>query len=464
MNLGVIGRQSDRERLAADCQYHAAPHLHQYVHKALSLLDIEVQNGRRTYAQVNVSNVLTVATKLFQHELASQVSAPKRARSPADEDETLRAPSRPAHSFENFVVRGSEQAQMSISVGRSTHMERDYSRDEPSMDDIRPYETLKKAFPVIVKRSLHLGNQYLYDQLKGMRQDLRVQNIRNGFAVTVYEAHARVCLDLKNLSEFNQCQSALRSFYGDGLVGVGGDAFEEFLCYRFLWLTLGDKDDLMAMELKEVERAIRCGSSPVDKRIALALKSESVLITLRFCACIQQGDSIRAVKIARHFDGGLLKLLRLFLQRQRIRWLRDLGASLRGHVPLTFLLTLIGLCPLPPKALDTLKRQPSERIRQQIVSELSDRSVTECEFLDGSFQNAESAWTELIKLLKIRLPPEFNFEQEVASMKDNLVASLGGTHTQVSAYVSCSADVAEIAKAVSEYCSFLTTRTDIASE
>lgn len=73
---------------------------------------------------------------------------------------------------------------------------------------------------------------YAVDQFKSMRQDLTVQRIKNEFTVEVYEIHARIALEAKDLGEYNQCQSMLRQLYELGLKGHP----EEFLSYRIMYL------------------------------------------------------------------------------------------------------------------------------------------------------------------------------------------------------------------------------------
>eukprot|EP00744_Colponema_vietnamica_P017273 GILI01024257.1.p1 GENE.GILI01024257.1~~GILI01024257.1.p1 ORF type:complete len:436 (-),score=20.38 GILI01024257.1:40-1347(-) len=429
--------RADRDRLIADCQLHSPPHLQRYMAKAIELLDVEVASGRRPYAQVQVTNVMTVATKLQQHEMAqaapvsntSTVPIPigiKRARTPD------RSPSDTnAEILGNLINPSFSQKGMGTFVGRSKDLERAYSRDEPSSDAIRPLAVLRIALPHIVSRAAALGEEYLSDQLKGMRQDLRAQNIRNSFAVSVYEMHARVCLRLKNLSEFNQCQSAVRSFYNEGLTGENGDCFNEFLCYRMLYLTLGDKDDLAAVELKDIEKSIR-GESEMDPRSAAAFKSEAVIQVVRFCSYIQQGDSALALKLVSAFDTDFKRLLRIFLQRQRIKWLREVIGGLKGNIPSSFLLKSLGFVPV-----DTA----------QVASD-----VNALEFIDGTFDQSLSNWQELIKLLKFQLPTDFSFMIATQQL-------ISGKEEQ-----SVNVDAVSLSNAVTQYCSFLTTRTDIATE
>lgn len=120
-------------------------------------------------------------------------------------------------------------------VGTRQTLEKNYFRltAPPAVDTVRPLPVLERALThVLAKWENERNYHYACDQLKSMRQDLTVQHIKNEHTVKVYEAHARIALEKKDLGEYNQCQTQLRALYKSGLSGN----VEEFTAYRILYI------------------------------------------------------------------------------------------------------------------------------------------------------------------------------------------------------------------------------------
>jgi hypothetical protein len=98
----------------------------------------------------------------------------------------------------------------------------------PRQQDVRPRKVLKKALHHVQKRYAQNGDfAWANEQFKSLRQDVTVQGITRPFVLEVYEHHARISLENKDLNEFNQCQSMIRSLTGDILVD-GANGVEDF--------------------------------------------------------------------------------------------------------------------------------------------------------------------------------------------------------------------------------------------
>jgi hypothetical protein len=76
--------------------------------------------------------------------------------------------------------------------------------------------------------------KYVEDQMRAIRQDLTVQNIRGPFTVRVYTLNARWALESGDLGQFNQCQTQIKMLHESCQVG-GSDSKAEFQCYRLLY-------------------------------------------------------------------------------------------------------------------------------------------------------------------------------------------------------------------------------------
>lgn len=126
-------------------------------------------------------------------------------------------------------------------VGTCQTLEKNYFRltAPPNPNTVRPLLVLEKALDFIsAKWKQKHDYTYFCDQMKSMRQDLTVQRIKNEFTIKVYELHARIALEKRDLGEYNQCQTQLRALYKMklGPNGSSGGHQDEFTAYRILYL------------------------------------------------------------------------------------------------------------------------------------------------------------------------------------------------------------------------------------
>lgn len=101
-------------------------------------------------------------------------------------------------------------------VGTCTIMEKEYVRltSSPKPESTRTVATLMKWQDHLV--ALIKADSYAYpsicSQYKAIRQDLTVQTVNSSFAVIVYETHARVALEHKDLNERTNFKSFFKLY------------------------------------------------------------------------------------------------------------------------------------------------------------------------------------------------------------------------------------------------------------
>lgn len=125
--------------------------------------------------------------------------------------------------------------------GRCQELEKEYFRlnEVPSPDVVRPEPVLRRALARLKRRFAETPVEerqadyeaYMWTQLKAIRQDLLVQHLWNDLVIDVYETHARIALECRDLNEYNQCQTQLMEHYRSGLQG----SVYEFHAYRLLY-------------------------------------------------------------------------------------------------------------------------------------------------------------------------------------------------------------------------------------
>lgn len=145
-------------------------------------------------------------------------------------------------------------------VGTSESLEKPYLRltSAPDPSTVRPERVLRKALERLRQKWAQGAADYAYicEQFKSMRQDMTVQRIKNRFTVDVYETHARIALQVRDLSEYNQCQTQLKHLYRDD-ASVCENA-NEFTAYRILYaLATANQASIMHMLKTELPPALR---------------------------------------------------------------------------------------------------------------------------------------------------------------------------------------------------------------
>ena len=98
----------------------------------------------------------------------------------------------------------------------------------------------------------------------------------------VYEAHAKIALEVGDLNEYNQCQIQLEVLYDRGIAG----RVNEFAAYRLLFLLLRRVKILMASEMVKVDGTRLSSGASSDPAVAHALQvCPSFCSSSCYCCC-----------------------------------------------------------------------------------------------------------------------------------------------------------------------------------
>ncbi|KAK1381655.1 SAC3 family protein A [Heracleum sosnowskyi] len=209
--------------------------------------------------------------------------------------------------------------------GTCQEVEKRYLRltSAPDPATVRPEEVLEKALLMVQ------GSQknYLHkcDQLKSIRQDLTVQRIRNELTVKVYETHARLAIEVGDLSEYNQCQSQLQVLYAEGNKGC----IMEFSAYNLLCVILhsnNNRDLLSAMS-----------KLPVDAR-----KDEAVKHALAVRAAVTSGNYVLFFRLYKEAPNLGTCLMDLYVEKMRYAAVKCMSRSYRPTLPVAYIAQVLG--------------------------------------------------------------------------------------------------------------------------
>jgi len=169
-------------------------------------------------------------------------------------DHLMDAPSTSSTGVSNTVITSSVQyefgndeddvfektGQYSV-VGTCKNLEKRYLRLTSAPDPalVRPEPVLIQWIDQLTKLWTNREKdwKYIEDQMRAIRQDLTVQNLRGPFTTRVYETNARWALESGDLGQFNQCQTQLKQLHSETST-THLDTKCEFLSYRLIYYCL----------------------------------------------------------------------------------------------------------------------------------------------------------------------------------------------------------------------------------
>ncbi|KAI4384451.1 hypothetical protein MLD38_002607 [Melastoma candidum] len=209
--------------------------------------------------------------------------------------------------------------------GTSQEIEKRYLRltSAPDPATVRPEEVLEKA--VLMVQNSQKNYLYKCDQLKSIRQDLTVQRIRNHLTVKVYEIHARLALEVRDLAEYNQCQSQLKTLYAEGIEGC----HMEFTAYGLLSVILHSHN-------------IRDLLSLMSRLSSDAKQNDAVRHALAVRRAVTSGNYVMFFRLYKTAPNMNSCIMDQYADKMRYRAVTCICKSHRPTVPVSYIAQVLG--------------------------------------------------------------------------------------------------------------------------
>lgn len=212
-------------------------------------------------------------------------------------------------------------------VGTCEVLEKKYLRltSEPEPSCVRPERVLIKSMNLIKQRWNETKDwEWTYDQLKSVRQDLTVQNIRNEFTVLVYEMHARLCLENKDIAEYNQCQSQLMQLYALDINGC----VTEFTAYRILMSLYHSKTATQNKLLTEIKPSVK--REPAIKHALETFKS------------VEERNYVKFFRLCKETPNIGTYIIGFVIDKIRVDALKAITTAFRPSVTVDYVTSILG--------------------------------------------------------------------------------------------------------------------------
>ena len=238
----------------------------------------------------------------------------------------ISAPGRQPTPAEQILAAGQKV------VGTCEALEKHYLRltQAPDPASVRPERVLVQSLAHVLGRwQRDHDYEYACDQLKSIRQDLTVQHLHDAFAVSVYEAHARVALEADDIGEYNQCQAQLTDLYR----AHSSANRAEFTAYRLLYAVVVDTPPA------ELLCAVLDPHTPAEHELAAAPCVRHALDVVAAYHSRRWRRFFRLGRATPNLGSHILAQAHL-----TVRWraLRSALLAFRPTVPLAYLVSVLG--------------------------------------------------------------------------------------------------------------------------
>ncbi|KNC85091.1 hypothetical protein SARC_02718 [Sphaeroforma arctica JP610] len=213
--------------------------------------------------------------------------------------------------------------------GTSTELEKKHLRltAEPHPSTVRPEHILRQSLQM-VKNKYVKNEDYFYarEQLKAIRQDLTIQQLRGELSVDTYETHARIALEQEDVGDFNQCQTQLITLYAENKGCRRNEC--EFIAYRILYYVNTESDaDLIALRKSLTPRQKQ---NPAIEHALAVFQAVSMTNYYQIFKLYQQKINLNNY------------VMDFFLPRERLRSSRVICKSMGPTVPSDYIVESLG--------------------------------------------------------------------------------------------------------------------------
>ena len=312
---------------------------------------IKIKGCQRSYNKENLQQHVTkIKLEKFKKAntspLQSVVKSPKEsflpaarstlplAAAPPSDNSILDRKKRFANEANATMMRQADITEGSI-VGTNMTVLKPYLRltGPPNPAATRPLAVLQQALKLLRK---HWGQNkdysYICDQLKSIRQDLSVQNIRNEFTIQVYEYHGKIALEMQDIGEFNQSQTQLWQLYHYENImspSSSSNSLYEFTAYRILYFIFTKRKTELVLLLKELD---------AEQKLVYCIKHACLVRK-----AVDMNDCYEVLRLYGKCPNLGKHLMNLFIERVRVDALRAISRTFRKSVSMDFIAMMLGL-------------------------------------------------------------------------------------------------------------------------
>ena len=201
----------------------------------------------------------------------------------------------------------------------------------PNPEAVRPEPVLRKALALVKQKWKEEANyQYTIDQLRSLRQDLKVQHIENDLTVDTYETNARISLENGDIRSFKECQTALPDLYKEGNAGSQAEFAAYQIMYTAFSVTTGPSKNLVVTGAPS-NRALSKMLQELKKETR---QHEAVQHANRVREAVRDNNYVAFFRLHEEAPFMGAYLMDIYMQTMRVKGLRSILRAYRPTIPI----------------------------------------------------------------------------------------------------------------------------------